>query len=441
MGAASLAPNPARMLQKTAMPAAHSRAARSSLSGALSPFAVRSFRFQWPADFLSSWAYEMENLILGWYVLSATGSVLFLTLFGALQYFGTLLAPLFGVAGDRIGRRTTFCVMRAFMCAVACTIMTLGLLGYLKPTIVLPCAFLTGLVRPSDMVLRNALIGDTMPKGSLMNALGLSRMTMDSARIVGALVGAGLFAALGIGRAYMFVAAFYAVSFFLTLGVSGANPRDWADAHADHVPPKNALARHWRDLRDGIVYAWKTPAAAGLMLLACLVNFMGFPLTFNLMPYVAREVYHLDATGLSHLVAGIGLGALTGSILMALRGGEENSGRFMTVALLLWFVGIAVFAHLDSKALALPVLFFTGVAHSFGMIAMSGVLLRAVSDRFRARVMGIRMLCVYALPFGLLLTGPLIERIGYPTTALLYVAFGIVCTAAITWRWRAVLWH
>jgi hypothetical protein len=69
------------------------------------------------------------------------------------------------------------------------------------------------------------------------------------------------------------------------------------------------------------------------------------------------------------------------------------------------------------------------------------VLLRAVSDRFRARVMGIRMLCVYALPFGLLLTGPLIERVGYPATASLYVALGIVGTGLIAWRWRDVLWR
>jgi hypothetical protein len=33
---------------------------------------VRSFRFQWPADLLTSWAFEMEALILGWYVLVTT---------------------------------------------------------------------------------------------------------------------------------------------------------------------------------------------------------------------------------------------------------------------------------------------------------------------------------------------------------------------------------
>src|ERR1041384_7222341 len=79
----------------------------------LAPFHVRSFRFQWPADLLTSWAFEMETLILGWYVLVETGSVLLLTLFAALTYVGTLIAPMFGVAGDRIGHRNLLAGMRA----------------------------------------------------------------------------------------------------------------------------------------------------------------------------------------------------------------------------------------------------------------------------------------------------------------------------------------
>ena len=32
---------------------------------ALAPFRIRNYRFQWPADLLTSWAFEMETLILG----------------------------------------------------------------------------------------------------------------------------------------------------------------------------------------------------------------------------------------------------------------------------------------------------------------------------------------------------------------------------------------
>src|SRR5262244_1767548 len=84
----------------------------------LAPFATRSFRFQWPADLLTSWAFEMETLVLGWYVLVETGSVLWLTVFGALGYGGTLLAPMLGVVSDRIGHRTVLFTMRATYAAI-----------------------------------------------------------------------------------------------------------------------------------------------------------------------------------------------------------------------------------------------------------------------------------------------------------------------------------
>src|SRR3977135_2336747 len=128
--------------------------------GALGPFRIRSFRFQWPADLLTSWAFEMETLILGWYVLVETNSVVMLTLFGALLYGGTLIAPIVGVWSDRIGHRNMLSGMRAIYARVAAILMALAFSGRLRPEIVLVLATFTGLVRPSDMGLRGAMIAD-----------------------------------------------------------------------------------------------------------------------------------------------------------------------------------------------------------------------------------------------------------------------------------------
>ena len=65
----------------------------------------------------------METLILGWYVLVETGSVVLLTLFASLTYIGTLIAPMFGVAGDRIGHRDLLAMMRATYALLAATLM------------------------------------------------------------------------------------------------------------------------------------------------------------------------------------------------------------------------------------------------------------------------------------------------------------------------------
>src|SRR5438128_9953073 len=103
---------------------------------ALAPFRIRNYRFQWPADLLTSWAFEMEAIILGWYVLVSTGSVLLPTVFASLSYVGTLVAPVFGVFGDRIGHRNLLAGMRAGYAMLALTMMTLTLTGALTPAYV-----------------------------------------------------------------------------------------------------------------------------------------------------------------------------------------------------------------------------------------------------------------------------------------------------------------
>ncbi len=171
----------------------------------------------------------METLILGWYVLVETGSVLLLTLFAALTYVGTLVAPMFGVAGDRIGHRNLLAAMRAIYVALAATLMILAFTGGLSPVYVFVVAAM-GLVRPSDLGVHGALVATIMPQDQLIGAISISRTTMDTARIVGALSGAGLFAALGMGPAYAAIVGLYLASTLLTLGVIAPSKRHRADA-------------------------------------------------------------------------------------------------------------------------------------------------------------------------------------------------------------------
>jgi len=113
----------------------------------LSVFRVRSFRFQLPADLLTSWAFEMETLILGWFVMVHTGSVLLLTLFASLQFGGALTSPLFGVLGDRLGGRFMLCAMRTTYAGFAALFAILAFTGSLTTARVFVLAGLVGIVR------------------------------------------------------------------------------------------------------------------------------------------------------------------------------------------------------------------------------------------------------------------------------------------------------
>lgn len=401
---------------------------------ALAPFRIRSYRFQWPADLATSWAFEMETLILGWYVLVETGSVLLLTVFASLQHIGTLVSPMVGVFGDRFGQRNLLCAMRSVYATLATTLMILAFSGVLTPVYVLLIAGMMGLVRPSDIGMRAALVGETMPPAHLMGAMSIQRTTQDSARIAGALTGAGLVAALGMGPAYAVVASLYVASVVLTLQ-TGA--RRMARHDPDKAPaPESA----WRELKQGLVYVWRTPQLFSIMCLAFLLNLTAFPLMTGLMPYVAKAVYQADQTWLGYMVAAAASGALLGSVVLSRYGGSVRAGRMVIAFSIGWYAMLLLFSQLDNPVLGLGALVLAGSAQSLSQVPMAAMLLRSSDEQFRGRVMGIRMLAIYGNLPGLLIAGPLISNLGYPVTAALYCVFGITLTIAMTVLWRARLW-
>jgi len=401
------------------------------------PFRIRAFRFQWPADLATSWAFEMETLILGWYVLVETRSVLLLTFFVSLQHLGTLISPMFGVMGDRLGLRNVLCAMRGFYAVLAMTIMTFTFLQVLSPLHVFVLAGLMGLVRPSDVGMRAALVGDTMPPTLLVGAMGVQRTTIDSAKIIGALTGAGLVTALGMGPAYLVVACFYVASVLLT-AKAGAVRR--AEARFGTASPR-ARASPWRELREGIAYVRTTPHLLALMLLAFLLNLTAFPVFNGLLPYVAKEIYVTDQRGLGLMVAGAASGALIGSLAMSRHGRAFQPGHLMIVGSFAWFAFLLVFANVSHHVSGIAILFLAGLAQSVSQVPMAAMLLRTSDEQYRGRVMGIRMLAIYGNVPGLLLAGQLIPRIGYPMTASLYCLAGIVFTLLIVLTWRRDVWR
>ncbi|RXH12098.1 MFS transporter [Bradyrhizobium guangzhouense] len=408
-----------------------SAAARRS---ALAPFRIRNYRFQWPSDLLTSWAFEIETLVLGWYILVETGSVLLLTVLASLQYVGTLIAPVLGMVGDRIGHRDLLVVLRLTYTVLASTIMALALTGHLAPLKVMIIVTIMGLIRSSDLGLRSALLADIMPSELLVGAISLSRTTQDSARIAGALTGAGLFATFGIGKVYVVIACLYVVAaglmFCLTRPAKSAEHR-LVESHSG--------SRLLRDLREGIVYSWNGPAMLAALCVAFLANLTAFPLTNGLLPYIARDIFHTDQTGLGYLSASFALGSLIGSVTLSLVSGLRIA-RLLIGATLAWYTLLLVFVEIRTIPVAMACLVLAGIAQSMSMISAAVILMRTASAHLRGRVMGVRMMVIYGLPIGLLAAGSLIDLIGYSATGSLYAAAGFIAMLAIAIRWRADLW-
>ena len=404
----------------------------SSSSGSrsvLSAFGIRSFRYQWSADAMSTWGSEMETLILGWYILVATDSPFLVGLLGALRFSGTITAPVIGVIADRMNRKVMLISLRIGTVLSAMVLLILAVSGLIQPWHVFIVAGFSGLLRPADNVLRQSLIADTVPRALLMNASGFARTTQDSARIVGALLGATLLSRLGLGWALTAVSLFYAFSVFFGLGITSVRSSPHIKKHM------NPLA----DMKQGAKYIMDSSALQPIMFLAFLVNATAFPFTNGLLPVVARDVYGHDENGLAVMIATFAGGALVGSLLMAAVVKFSRPERFMMLAMIIWHLLLILFAQTQSNTWGLPLLALIGVSVSFCMITMSVVLLTFTRFEMRGRVMGVRMLAVYALPMGMVLGGWLIEQYGVSVTITGYAVVGLVAIALSLFKWPKLI--
>lgn len=399
--------------------------AESAPAGLFSAFRIASFRYQFGADLLVAWAIEMEVIILAWYILVTTESALALAIFGALRFGGTLLSPLIGSVADKLSRKRMLVACRGCFALLAVALMMSSLAGWVVPWQVYVVATMSGLLRPIDMMLRQSVIADTVPREILANAIGFSRTTMDSARIVGALAGASLMALLGMGEAYIAVAAFYTVSALLSLKI-----RDISKGQA------RSVARPIDDLKAAWRFSRYCADIKFILYLAFLVNLTMLCITGGLLPLVAKNVYGLEATGLGFMVAAFAGGAMTGSLIIATTLQRIRTERIMLGATLLWHVLMVGYAQIETATVGIPWLVLTGLVSSFSMVPMASCLMLAIPIEFRARIMGLRQLAVFGLPVGLLISGPLIEWIGIGPTFSLYGLFGFLVTLWIWWAWR-----
>jgi MFS family permease len=159
------------------------------------------------------------------------------------------------------------------------------------------------------------------------------------------------------------------------------------------------------------------------------------------MPYAAKDIFGTDQTGLGYLVASVAFGAFIGSIAITRSGLRIELARLMTVAAVIWHILVLIFAQTQTLAAGIAMLMLCGLAQSLTMVSHTVILLRASSQRYRGRVMGVRMLAIYSLPVGLLVAGALIGWIGFRATASLYAVIGLTFTILIAVRWRASLWQ
>ncbi|MFI5290415.1 MAG: MFS transporter, partial [Polyangia bacterium] len=165
-----------------------------------------------------------------------------------------------------------------------------------------------------------------------------------------------------------------------------------------------------------------------ILILLAVVSFTGIPYTV-LMPVFAGQVLHGGAHTYGILMAATGVGAIAGVLWLATRTSVLGLGRTLSIAGVLFGLGLIGFGLSHWLWLSLLLLMVAGGGMMVQMAASNTLVQTLVDEDKRGRVMSFYTMAFFGMmPFGSLAAGWLGGKIGAPWTV---VAGGVATLAAV----------
>ena len=382
--------------------------------GTFRALADRNFRLFYAGQGISLVGTFLQQVALGWFVYGTTGSKAMLgTIAFASQIPSLVLAPLAGGLADRWDRKRTLVVVQSLSGLQALVLAVLVTTGNAPPWLLVVLAAALGCLNAFDIPFRQSFVSQMLGDPSLLpNAIALNSALFNGARLVGPAVGGVMVAAVGEGNCFYVNAASYIAVVAALLAIR------------PHPLERHPHHRLGREILDGVEYVRGHAPIRDLLLLVALVGGLGMSYTV-LMPAVARDNLHGDATTLGFLMGSGGAGAMVAALILASR--RSVKGLLVRIAGMALLSGTALIGFALSTAAWLDMVLIALTA--FGLVGSSSganaLIQTLVDNRFRGRVMSLYTLAFMgSSTFGSLLIGWISERRGFTEAMLGYgVAF------------------
>lgn len=425
-----------RLAQTEAQTTPSSRS--SGLRRGFAALGVRNYRLYWWGQNVSLIGTWMQQVSLPWLVLALGGSAIQLGLVAVLQFGPAMaLAPFGGVFADRIDKRRALIATQIAASGQAFVLFILTATGAVTIPLVYVMAFVLGVINAVDMPVRQALAAELVPRHLLANAIALNSMAFNSARVVGPAL-AGVIIAIGTavtGSDISGVAMNLGINTVTYSGVLTGllrmNPRQ---IRRPTQPERHPPVFH--SLAEGVRYAVRTPLVLWCLVLLGGIAAFGFNFQI-LLPLFSTQVLDLGADGYGLLYAGMGVGALAGSLTLAYmrqrRAIHLMLGGGAIFALLLVGIGLS-----SNVWLAAVLVLLAGYSSMLMINTINATVQANVTDALRGRVMSFYV-TVFAgsAPLGGLFAGAVAEAWGSPAAFLVGAVISLAVLAIVGLGLRA----
>lgn len=373
------------------------------------PRGLGAFLVIWAGQIVSLAGTSMSRFAVMVWSWQETGEVTTLTL---LMFFniGTavVLSPLAGVIVDRFDRRKVMILADFGDALVTAALLALFLSGRLELVHVYAAAVANGAFETFQFPAYSAAVTMLVPRRHYARASGLISLAESASRIVGPPLAGVLMPLVGIPTIFVIDLATFAVAMGCLAAVR---------IPAAPVSAEGRTTGLWRQAVFGFRYILERRGLLALQLVLAAGNLLlVFGVTLRSPLVLARTGGDQALLGL--VMAGAGVGGVTGGLLMATWGGPRRRVRGVVGGLALAAVGNLVLGGGRQAVAWIAGSFVYPLAMTLTNASNQAIWQSKVLPDVQGRVFAARRLVAqFTLLPGLLLAGPLCDRLFEPLMA------------------------
>lgn len=373
-----------------------------------------------------------QRTVLAWLSWDLTGAAFWVGAVAFCSFAPTILfSPIFGVYADRANLKRAALVVQALQVAISSVGLVLFLAGWLTIWPLAALALAYGTVMSAHHPVRMALTPLLVPKADLPNAIAVTSMTFNLARLVGPAIAGIVIANYGVGPA---LALTIVTILSLIWVIAGLHPRPSDAPQRTHTGMIAALT-------EGVGFVIHRRIIRLSMMLTAVFTLIVRGV-LELLPTIADGVFQRGADGLGQLMAATGAGALCAAILIAGRAAPDTSTlpRQAIVAIFAGFAATLAIGLSTHWPATLFVVALAGFCSTYVGVTLQSTVQMRIRDGERGRVMSLwSLVAIGGAAIGALLMGAAADVVG-PGNALIataiFGALGATLVIAVD-RWTA----
>ena len=388
------------------------------------PHALRSLRHQnfrryfigQTISQLGSWMQSTAVMWLAYRLPESTAATGMIGFLAMVPYI--FITPLAGALSDRVSRRKLLMTVLSLSIVISAILWALTFTQHITIVLLGVLAFTQGILNGVEVPIRHAFFVQLIEdRADLPNAIALNSININSTRLVGPALGGLLIAAMGEAACFGLNSISY-LAVLIQLRRITPNER----------VRKENTAGLFADLIEGWRFSLTHPVIRPLVLTIGAISFAVSPYTV-LMPEIAVQTFGKGAELNGLFISSIGLGALSGAILLARRPNVRGLTRWLWMTGSLAAIGIIGFSVSRNEWLSFLCMAVTGMGLMGSSATVNTIMQSIVDEHMRGRVVSIySTFFIGAAPLGHLAAGRLAEQIGAPRT---FTVCGILCAAAV----------